>query len=375
MTTSHAKPNNIYGRALEAAHIGGYTFDRLCQQLECLLDKDRWKRVGPGYTDFKAFLATFDLSPFKMEASKRKALTKKLAAIDGASQRAIARAIGVSKDTVRKDLGEDSPPRDGKSAKPGLLENGDGEYSPPEAFELSDREAAALVQRAREIATRRREREAEISRTLHVVTPVSPGVFLGDFRVESPRRLPDQSVHLVFSDPEYSQVELYGDVARESARVLLPGGSLLLCCGHERLGDVIARATAHLRYWWTLALVYSERPFALVKYKGVQCQWCPVIWLVKGTRGDVHNITPDVIFSGPPEKALHEWQKPEVPIEWIIQRLTRRDEVVVDFCAGSGTVLAAAKKLGRRYVGFDIDPRCISIIANRLAAIPDGDQE
>jgi hypothetical protein len=35
-------PNIVYGRLLESAHISGYSFERVCAELEWLLEEDRW---------------------------------------------------------------------------------------------------------------------------------------------------------------------------------------------------------------------------------------------------------------------------------------------------------------------------------------------
>lgn len=79
-------------------------------ELEWLLDEDRWQQVGPGYQHINNFLKTIDLSPFNMEATQRKALAKRLEELQ-ASQRATARALGVSHTTIQKGLhGNKLPP-------------------------------------------------------------------------------------------------------------------------------------------------------------------------------------------------------------------------------------------------------------------------
>lgn len=88
-----ASPATVHGRLLEAVHVSGYTFARAAVELEYLLDDDRWKECGDGFDDISDFLATVDLSPFKIESSRRKKLVKRLNELQ-ASQRATAKAIG-----------------------------------------------------------------------------------------------------------------------------------------------------------------------------------------------------------------------------------------------------------------------------------------
>ena len=100
-------PNTVHGRLLEAVHISGYSFERACSELEWLLDEDRWKQIGSGFSDINAFLSTIDLSEFRIAIDQRKKLAKRLKDIE-ASQRATAKMLGVDETTVRRDLGHKS---------------------------------------------------------------------------------------------------------------------------------------------------------------------------------------------------------------------------------------------------------------------------
>jgi N6-adenosine-specific RNA methylase IME4/predicted transcriptional regulator len=102
-------PDTVHGRLLESAHVSGYTFERACGELEWLLDDDRWKQVGGGYTDINAFLATIDFSEFRFAIDRRRKLVKRLAEIE-ATQTATARLLGVHEATVRADLGKRKAP-------------------------------------------------------------------------------------------------------------------------------------------------------------------------------------------------------------------------------------------------------------------------
>ena len=85
-------PDVVYGRLLETVHINGYTAARACSELDWLLAEDRWKQCGGGFDDFGTFLSAIDISKFRLATEDRKALAKKLHALE-ASQRAIASAL------------------------------------------------------------------------------------------------------------------------------------------------------------------------------------------------------------------------------------------------------------------------------------------
>ena len=63
---------------------------------------------------------------------------------------------------------------------------------------------------------------------------------------------------------------------------------------------------------------------------------------------------------------LHPVQMPEALAERIIKRGSKEGEMVLDIFAGSGTSLLVAKKLGRKYLGFEINPTHYKTIKERL---------
>jgi DNA modification methylase len=65
-------------------------------------------------------------------------------------------------------------------------------------------------------------------------------------------------------------------------------------------------------------------------------------------------------------KAQYDTQKPIELLERIIKVSSNEGDVVADFFCGSGTTLAAAKKLGRYYIGCDINPKAIEIAKERI---------
>ena len=60
---------------------------------------------------------------------------------------------------------------------------------------------------------------------------------------------------------------------------------------------------------------------------------------------------------------------PEAVLERIIRVSTNPGDLVLDPFAGSGTTLAVAKKLGRKYLGFELSEDYAAAIRERLAKI------
>ena len=67
------------------------------------------------------------------------------------------------------------------------------------------------------------------------------------------------------------------------------------------------------------------------------------------------------------ENTEHPTQKPEKLLAKLILASSREGDVVLDPFLGSGSTSVAAKKLGRRYVGIEIDPKFACIAEKRLA--------
>lgn len=82
---------------------------------------------------------------------------------------------------------------------------------------------------------------------------------------------------------------------------------------------------------------------------------------------DVWNLS--AVFTLGGEHIDYPTQKPEVVIERIIRATTNPGDLVMDFFCGSGTTLAVAEKLDRRWVGCDIGKLAIYTTQKRLLEI------
>lgn len=191
------------------------------------------------------------------------------------------------------------------------------------------------------------------------------GVITGDFRY-SGHIIADSTVDLIFTDPPYSResIYLYEYLAEFANRVLKPGGSCIVYFGQQMLPDIIRIMCRYLTFWWTLACIHSG-PRRKLLGAGVYVRWKPLLWFVKGTTRKPKHLVDDLVISRF-EKQLHDWQQGLPEALYYIEHLTPPGGLVVDPFCGSGTTLLAAKKLGRRYVGFEIDPQIADRAKGRL---------
>jgi len=65
-------------------------------------------------------------------------------------------------------------------------------------------------------------------------------------------------------------------------------------------------------------------------------------------------------------RSLHPTQKNLALIMWLMRTYSRRGHLIYDPFAGSGTTLVAAKRLGRRAVGVELEESHCEVAANRL---------
>jgi 16S rRNA G966 N2-methylase RsmD len=191
------------------------------------------------------------------------------------------------------------------------------------------------------------------------------GVQHADFR-ELCKDIADESVDLIFTDPPYHReyLPLFGDMAREAARILKPGASLVTYLGAFQLPEVMELVRPHLRFWWPLCCLHTGSSARMTEY-GVVVKWKPMLWFVKGTRGDKTTMIEDVIVSAR-EKCTHEWQQGTTEATYCIEFLTAPGGFVFDPFCGGGTTAVAAKMARRKWLTCDTDEASVSLARKRI---------
>jgi len=107
-----------------------------------------------------------------------------------------------------------------------------------------------------------------------------------------------------------------------------------------------------------------NREFKRYNFKGVKEYRDRIGWYTLVNMKDVWNI--DMVGRTSKERTGFPTQKPEALLERIIKASSNPDDIVLDAFAGSGTTLAVAEKLGRRWIGIDSSKLAIYTIQKRL---------
>lgn len=221
--------------------------------------------------------------------------------------------------------------------------------------------------------------------------------------------IPDESVDVTFADPPFNLKKKYSsywdnlDVAqyvdwchkwlRELVRVTKPSGSIFIHNIPKWLSYYcqVLNEIADFRHWiaWeamstplgkTLlpthygilfyAKDYSQLKFYDIRYPHHRCRKCntlrkdyggkkkllhPFGPLVSDVWTDLYRIKHNK------RRDKHPCQLPIPLLERIILMSTDEDDVVLDPFMGTGTTAVAAKRLGRKYIGTDIDAEYVKI--------------
>ena len=85
----------------------------------------------------------------------------------------------------------------------------------------------------------------------------------------------------------------------------------------------------------------------------------------------LHDVWTDirVIHNRSPERVEYRTQKPEALLDRIIRSSSNEGDIVLDCFIGSGTTAAVAQKLGRRWIGCDVNKGALQTTSKRLQAI------
>jgi len=240
--------------------------------------------------------------------------------------------------------------------------------------------------------------------------------------IEALRALPDRSVDLVFADPPYN-LQLGGDLLRpdnskvdavddhwdqfasfaaydaftrdwlvECRRVLKDNGSLWVIGSYHNIFRVGA-AVQDLGFW-ILNDVIWRKSNPMPNFKGTRFTNAheTLIWAAKGQGGKRYTFNYDAMKMANDELQMrsdwtlalctgeerikdasgqkaHPTQKPEALLHRVILSSSKPGDLILDPFFGVGTTGAAAKRLGRRFIGLEREAEYVALAKERIAKV------
>ena len=207
------------------------------------------------------------------------------------------------------------------------------------------------------------------------------------------RQIPDKSIDLIVTDPPYGinfkspwqtyQKHIANDsfddwliilpqMLKEFKRVLTDSGCCCCCCGGGGKTPVTAIFTIEAIKHFNLIQTLVWR-----KFIGLGWRYRPsyenIVILSKdkdnysfydeskSCSNVIEGINQDIPIEGE-----HPTQKLVQLMSRLIQTHSKAGDLILDAFAGGGSTLVAAKELGRRFIGIEIEPKYVEIANRRL---------
>ncbi|HEX4199468.1 MAG TPA: site-specific DNA-methyltransferase [Caulobacteraceae bacterium] len=240
--------------------------------------------------------------------------------------------------------------------------------------------------------------------------------------LEALAKLPEGCADLVFADPPYN-LQLGGELLRPDnskvdavdddwdqfasfaaydeftrawlsacRRVLKPDGSLWVIGSYHNIFRVGA-ALQDLGFW-ILNDVIWRKSNPMPNFKGTRFTNAheTLIWAARGRGPKRYTFNYDAMkmandelqmrsdwtlplctgeerIKGPDGQKAHPTQKPEALLHRVILASSRPGDLIVDPFFGTGTTGAAAKRLGRRFIGVEREPNYVAVAKTRIAQV------
>src|SRR5262249_8030551 len=156
---------------------------------------------------------------------------------------------------------------------------------------------------------------------------------------------------------------LYGELARLARKCLKPDGILAVMCGQSYLPEILPAMAGHMPYLWEMAYLTPGAQSARLWQKNINTFWKPVF-----LSGEIRHWLGDVVKSdvNDNDKRFHCWGQSESGMMNLIEAITKPGDIVCDPFMGGGATGAVCVRLGRRFVGCDIDAACVEVSHQRM---------
>lgn len=201
------------------------------------------------------------------------------------------------------------------------------------------------------------------------------------------KSIPDKSIDLILTDPPYGinadkgvggfgssgdkakhyeggwdnespKKEIFDELLRIGKKIIIFGGNFFT--------DKLPQSN-HWIVWDKIGQFNFKNPFSD----------CELAWtnIPKNTVKKYTFIQQGFVTDDKSEERVHPTQKPLKLFKQILLDYTQPDDIVLDCFLGSGTTAVAAKELGRKYIGFEINKTFYDIALDRLNGISQLDKE
>jgi site-specific DNA-methyltransferase (adenine-specific) len=208
--------------------------------------------------------------------------------------------------------------------------------------------------------------------------------------------MPAESLDLVVTDPAYESLEKhravgtttrlkhsksssndwfrifpnarFGELFDEVYRVLKKNTHFYLFCDAETMFVVKPEAErAGLRFW--KPLVWDKKTIGMGYHYRARYEF--ILFFEKGKRR-LNDLGVADVISVPRVHRGYPAEKPSAVSELLIKQSSEQGELVADPFMGSGSVGVAALRLGRRFLGTDLNPEAVELAGRRLREFGEG---
>lgn len=207
--------------------------------------------------------------------------------------------------------------------------------------------------------------------------------------LEGMKQMPDNCVDLVVTDPPYFlPVQSYVGTRGKSYQGRTLADTSVLRGYFERVFEELNRIVKPTATYYVFCDGQSYPIFYVVMFPF--CKYVrPIIWdKMISYNGYTWRHQHELIAWGELDESLrvptgdgdiikcrgvlqdertHPAQKPEEVVKKLIAKHGKEGDLILDPFMGSGTTAVAAKQLGRRFIGFEINPKYVDICNQRLA--------
>lgn len=150
-----------------------------------------------------------------------------------------------------------------------------------------------------------------------------------------------------------------------SGRAWLPDGASLLCFIDWRNWGNLVGAVESAGFRVNNMVVWDKKTIGMGN--GFRNQHELVLYGSKGTPRVLDHGVPNVLAFSRAENDYHQSPKPVALMGRLLSVVSTTGDLVLDPFMGAGATLAAAKDLGRRAIGIEIEERYCEIAAERLS--------